>query len=424
MHPIFNSSWWDNFLDETQTMSSPTVFKHCFHAGETRRMRMEVMEIIRDLHLNYKKKYGYRLWVNNVRIENEAEMFARAPLIGEDIKDWTDRVFKDEKFGIILNRGEKFNDDLSSFLARGIQPLIQKLGMPTEGILFTLFIGNYSATPLGIHKDSPGKSVMHFHLGPGSKTMYCWDDEKYMSSAGENCHNNMDFGPHLHYARQHTFAEGDIYFMPENHFHLGMQEGLSIGIACWWYNRSSQDFARQLLTLASRTAINRSDEMLKADPRPLSDSSGLDTTLQLFSSSVNLDMKFEVFMREAYVDLRHSLYSNCGLRNAPLPRSDRVSLDETSVVRLESPFLLYSRQTADGLTLIVYARGTRLEMRNVPSIAGVVDILNKGNSITLKKLAELSGLQIDVCRELVSTLIMYKGVDVHRAKNSDYTEAV
>lgn len=411
MDNTFSEAWWDGFLARTEQMSEPAAFSGCFGAADTERMRMMVMDIICDVHYKYKRKYGYRLYVDGAQVPNEQAVFSRAPLPGETLEEWTARVFDGEKFGIILNRGEKFSDELSSIVATCVAPLIRKLGMPTEGLLFTVFIGNYDSTPLGIHKDMAGKSVMHFHLGPGEKTMYCWRDEDYVPRAGEKPQNNMDVQPHLAYAKKHTFSSGDIYFMPENRFHLGMQKDLSIGIACWWNNRSNEDWARRILEMTGRRLVEESSAMLKADPRDPADAGGLDATLNLFSRGESIHQKsFADMLRSTYVDLRYALYSNGGLRNGPLPRTEAVPLDDDTVVCIEAPFRLYMRAADDGEKLVLYVRGSQLEMRDVPPIRKIVECLNRGEPVTIGQLAHCADIGSNACIAIVSTLIERKGV--------------
>jgi hypothetical protein len=411
MDYTFSEPWWDDFLTQTGQMSEPATFSNCFGATQTEQMRMMVMDILRDVHYKYKRKYGYRLYVDGALLSDEQAMFNRAPLPGETLEQWTARAFDGEKFGIILNRGEKFNDELSSIVATCLAPLIGKLGLPTEGLLFTVFIGNYDSTPLGIHKDLPGKSVMHFHLGPGEKTMYCWRDEDYVPRAGDKAQNNMDVQPHLAHATKHTFSAGEIYFMPENRYHLGTQKELSIGIACWWNNRSNEEWAHRIVEMTGRRLIAKSDAMLKADPRDLADAGGLDETLALFSRGESIEsLSFADTLRLTLVDLRYALYSNGGLRNAPLARTEAVELDADDMLCIEHPFRLYMRAVADGEKLVLYVRGSQVEMRDVPPVRKIVDCLNLGEPVTVRHLAQLAGVDCHTCIAIVSTIIERKGV--------------
>lgn len=423
MQNAFSEGWWDDFLSRTSGMSEPAIFQECLDRSKTERMRMLVMDIMRDLHTKYRTKYGYRLWVDGKRATDEEFIFSHAPLADERLEQWNDRVFNEKKFGIILNRGEKFNDELSTLVSQAVSPLIKKVGMPTEGLLFTIFIGNYDSTPLGIHKDLPGKSVMHFHLGPGDKTMYTWDDEEYLSHT-RKVHNNTDVQPHLHYAEKHTFGEGDIYFMPENRFHLGTQSGLSIAIACWWNNRSNQDFAHGILKMAGDGLIASSTKMLKADSHDPADTSALDRTLQLYSAGCDIEKhSFADVLRLTYLDLRHALFSNGGLRNAPLPQTEEVEIDKDSIVRIAGHFRMLMRVTPDADKMLIYVRGSQLEMRNLPSIRRMVDHLNAGDAISIRKLQEVADMDVDAVLFLAKKLIQCKGVHVHLENTPDPLQA-
>ncbi|UUZ49049.1 hypothetical protein LP420_00445 [Massilia sp. B-10] len=128
----FSSNWWSDFLAATEGMSAPAVLPNSFDPAETRQMRMAVMGMIRDLHTDYKRKYGYRLWVGGRKVDDERDIFRRAPLPGEDLDAWVQRIFVGEKFGIILNRGEKFSDAMSSVVARHLPHSSSRSACPAK----------------------------------------------------------------------------------------------------------------------------------------------------------------------------------------------------------------------------------------------------------------------------------------------------
>ena len=217
----FNSDWWDHFLLTTQQMTQTSVLKNCMPKEETSLMQSHILEILSDLARLRTNKFGYRVYIDGIQLENNdmIQIYDSPPRKNETLEEWTKRTFGERKFGMIINQGERFNLLLSKLIALKLKPLLTKIGMPTEGIIFTLFIGNYDSTPLGIHLDLPGKSVLHFHLGPGSKTMYTWDTNTYLELVGEEKHNNQNIKKYLPYANKHHFDEGDIYFMPEDTYH-------------------------------------------------------------------------------------------------------------------------------------------------------------------------------------------------------------
>jgi hypothetical protein len=408
----FSAGWWDGFLDETANMSQPAVFKDSLSAAETRAMRADILGILADFAQRRSTKYGMRLWLEGKQVLDMSDFFATAPEPGEDVDHWVQRAFGSQRFGIILNRGEKFSNRLSRFMAQRLQPLLQKIGMPTEGFLFTIFIGNYDSTPLGIHKDLPGKSVMHFHLGPGGKTMYTWDDD-YPPAQGRHFQNKKPIEPHLPHATRHDFAEGDVYFMPENRFHVGTQDGLSIGIACWCNNRSNADFSKELLTFMKRNYLLDSPLMLKADQRGLDDVSGLEPTLALYQFPPEVqDLSFKDLMRNLYRDLRYALYSNAGLRNAPLPLLDPDPLAGKSTLCLEAPYSLRYYLTEATGKLMVFVRGTQIALRHIECLPRLIDRINRGEPLAIADIVQEYGQDLppEALRYFLGQLYQHNGI--------------
>ncbi|AOZ51192.1 hypothetical protein [Chromobacterium vaccinii] len=408
----FDADWWTGFLARTEQMSQPCVFDDALDASQTRVMRRQVLDILAELGQVHKAKYGYRLWLDGLKVDELDEHFALHPLPRENVEDWVGRAFGERKFGIILNRGEKFSPGLSQAIAHILEPALKTIGMPTEGILFTVFIGNYDMTPLGIHKDSPGKSVIHFHLGPGPKTMYTWRDDDYVTAPGEKRHNNRDIAPHLPSAVRHTFGEGQLYFMPENMFHLGTQDQLSIGIACWFYNRSDHDFACELLHRVREAHLRPSEIMLKADRRPIDDIGAVESALSLLALPSDGDLR--ALMRDVYRDLRYSLFSNGGYRNSPVPREDKPAMHADSRVAIEPPYRMLCRPAPEAGRLELYVRGTKISLGSFPELEGIVDRLNGGGKLAVGDIVAMvdDPLAEKKVHYLLGLLHRYRGIAV------------
>ncbi|OHX13096.1 hypothetical protein [Chromobacterium sphagni] len=408
----FDAGWWTRFLDRTEQMSRPCVFADALDAPQARIMRRQVLDILAEIGQIHKAKYGYRLWLDGRQIDDLDEHFAQHPQPHEDIGDWVRRAFGERKFGIILNRGEKFSSGLSQAIAHILEPALRMIGMPTEGILFTVFIGNYDMTPLGIHKDSLGKSVIHFHLGPGPKTMYTWGDDDYVTAPGEKRCNNMDIAPHLPSAARHTFGEGQLYYMPANTFHLGMQDELSVGIACWFYNRSDHDFACELLHRVREAYLRPSEIMLKADRHPIDDIGAAESALALLTLPGGGDLRS--LMREVYRDLRYSLFSNGGYRNSPIPRQDKPAMQADSRVAIEPPYRMLCRPAPQAGRLELYVRGTKIALGNFPGLEGIVDRLNGGGKFAVEEIVAMvdDPLAEKKVHYLLGMLHRYRGIVV------------
>lgn len=408
---MFGSQWWDNFLELTNNMSETAVVRNCISREETSAMQKYILQILADIAKLRTIQFGYRVYVEGKLLSSNdmIEIYDTPPRDDESLEDWVKRAFGDKKFGMIINQGERFNLELSKLIAVKLKPLLEKTGMPTEGIIFTLFIGNYDSTPLGIHLDSPGKSVIHFHLGPGSKTMYNWDTKEYESLVGEKKYNNTNIGPLLPYASRYDFGEGDIYFMPEDKYHIGTQDGLSIAIACWCYNRSNHDFALRLQSLLAEQYLADSNENLKADKNDLEDASGVENTLKLFNIPAELrQLTFEDLMRDIYKDLRYALYSNAGYRTNPFPQKKTIDFGKEDIIRVDHPYLIRYKDALDSSKLHVYIRGTKIELNNFVCIKRFIDQINSGVPIRVGEILKVLDEEWDEKIGLYMLSLMHK----------------
>ncbi len=380
----FNSDWWDSFLETTENMSKTSVFKNRINKQETSLMRSLVLEVLAEIGKLRTVQYGYRVYVDDKQLSfNEIlPILDTPPMAEETIEEWSKRVFGEKKFGMIINVGEKFNLALSKLIALKVQPLLEKVGMPREGINFTLFIGNYDNTPLGIHQDAPGENVIHFHLGPQGKTMYTWDKSEYEQLVGEKRSNNKDVDTYIPYATEFSFKEGDLYFMPQGEYHVGKNEGLSMALTFWFYNHSKVKFADKLNNVVMNQFLVKSDDLLKPDNNPLNDVSGVESTLELLNIPEHLEnLTLKELMKEAYKDLRYSIHSNAGYRTSPFSKEEDILFDIDDFIEIEKPYKILYKESINKEKLHVFVRGIKIELNNFDCIKSFINTINIGKPL-------------------------------------------
>ena len=384
----FSSEWWDEtFLKETSSLTKTTVFKDCMPKSETEDMRGDIMDILRTLCKLRTNQFGFRVYVEGKLLTNKEmdSIYDSPPKNNESIDSWVERTFPNKKFGMIINRGEKLNNKLSKHMAYKISPLLDKIGIPVLGLNFTIFIGNYGWTPLGIHTDAPGESVTHFHLGPGDKTMYTWDKEKYEEIAGEDKFNNKDVKKFLPHANVHPFKEGDLYYMPPNEFHIGKSDELSIGLTLWLNNHLKSDLAKKLLRVVVDQYLEESHETMRPDKNSLENLSAGEQAIDLFKVPEELaNLSFKDFMHETFKDYRYSLYSNSGYWTRPFPKEEKTTYGIGDQFILEKPFKIQYVETLDKKNILIYARGTKIVLNNFDCIKNLLNEINKGQQMTVK----------------------------------------
>ncbi|MEO2217037.1 hypothetical protein ABGV49_08250 [Chromobacterium vaccinii] len=390
-NPSFSDAWWDGFLQESRHLSNPVVFKGALDDGCVASFRQAVLELLATRNRLRERRYGLRVYTEGRLLSRDemAKFYDRSPLPGETLEAWGERVFPGTSYGIILNSGEKFHHQLSRDVALMLAPLFQKIGLPRDGVQFSIFIGNYDKTPLGIHQDNRGENVIHFHLGPGAKTMYLWDAELYDRLTTDHGITKRDFPALKPYARVFHFEAGDLFFMPEGTFHIGEQNQLSIGLTVWQYTHTNQALAENLHNYLLKQLNCPPDEAIVHDPSPPHDTRALDAILakrRLPKEFQGLD--YDQLLRLAYLDLRYSLASNAGYRTPPSPREARENLAPSDWVQADTPYRIITRETMPG-RMAVYVRGNKLEMNHHPGLIAILERLNLGKPCLA---AELLGL--------------------------------
>ncbi|MEN2427305.1 hypothetical protein [Chromobacterium vaccinii] len=387
----FDEAWWEGFLSESRQLSRPVVFKNALDADRIAAFQRAVLDILATLARLRTRRYGFRVYAAG-RLLDDDEMnhiYDSPPQAEESVETWSQRVFAGIPFGIILNSGEKFHHDLSREIARMLAPLFDKIGLPREGIQFSIFIGDYDKTPLGIHQDKRGENVIHFHAGPAAKTMYLWEPEQYARLTEEEGIAKRDFAALKPHARTFHFEAGDLFFMPEGTYHIGAQDQLSIGVTVWQYTHTNQALADNLHAFLLKQLDGEPDEAITHDPSPPDDAGALDAILarrRLPEEYRGLD--YEQMLRLAYQDWRHCLASNAGYRNSPFPLEPASPLTRSDRVQTEAPYRMLTRDTTPG-RMAVYVRGNKLEMNRHPGLIAMLDRLNQGQACAV---AELLGL--------------------------------
>ncbi|UGU14448.1 hypothetical protein LS482_12125 [Sinomicrobium kalidii] len=390
-----SSDWWDKFLEDTKNMTQPFHYNNVF--DDHIELRHGVLEIFRKLR---KGEYPFRVYIENKRRDDYNEiLFENKPEEKEDIESWSKRIFAFQKFGIILNHGESYDRGLSLSILKYLKPLLDKVGYPVHGIDFTIFIGNYGWTPLGIHTDNTGENVMHFHLGPGEKTMYIWDTEEFKEQGGRSNDQRIDkFLPHAKHKM--TFGPGGIFFMPWNFHHIGQSEELSVGLSVWLNRPRRDDLISKVFEEIHKEYTIKEAIRGKEDTnipiidlkRNLLKNDVLETVLINVNNDIK-EMTVSKLIETSVRDYQYSLKSNLGYAislKEQINNKSELTLD--SYIKLDYPFdILY--YTPDKERIKIFIKGKKIEMVYHSDIKTLINRINTAQKYKTSDL--LSGLFVE-----------------------------
>jgi Cupin superfamily protein len=389
----FSKEWWDEFLIESKDFTSTKVFKDVIEKDDLDMLNREIMNILREIYALKTNNYGFRVYVDGKAQDSDKvlDLFQDPPRQDENISEYAKRKFSDMKFGMIINRTEKFSNGMAKKIVTLIQPLFEKVGIPLNGINAHILLGNYGWTPLGIHQDTRGDNVIHFHLGPAQKIMYNWEEKTYKELT-DGKSNNDNIEPLIKYGEEYIFETGDIYYMPWNKWHVGFAEELSVGLTIWFNNPTRTKYSTKILDAIKLQYLKSEEVILTPDMNFMSDES-----FQYVSSSIMLDEKlkalpFNELLQFVHKEYATSIASNGGWENLPLTLKDTAGYDvdqgyeilNGKLVIAPYPFKMFYKM--EGGELIIFARGYKVNIRYHVGLISILDRLNTNKACPVSSL--------------------------------------
>jgi hypothetical protein len=385
----FSGEWWNQFLNDTNGLERPVCYNNVFKP-DVPDVRNELLDVFRNIQKN---DYPYRIWVEGKQRDDLQEHLAKNPPLADDtFESWTERLFEGKKFGIIFNYGECYNKVLSLRMLDYLKPLLETRGYPVRGIDFTIFIGNYGYTPLGIHQDWTGENVMHFHLGPGKKTMYMWTDTVYKEKGGKFNEKNIEpWLPSAEY--EMTFGEGDFFFMPWHYFHVGKSEDFSVGLTVWFNRPTRAEVLGRIVSIVMDEYVDkdRDNRNTIIDMQP--DMLGFDLYGTIRDGVMLEDNNDSILklINHASKEFKYSIASNLGFGKPPVIDLEREKkeLDFSDKIRLDSPYKIL-HFTTETSQIKLFVKGFRIVLNYHSDIEKLIERLNEGNTDTVESF--ISGL--------------------------------
>lgn len=427
-----DDTWWEQFLQTSNNLTSTTVVKDVMSDTECGEMETMVVKAIREICKLKTDAYGFRAYQDGKKMnwqQLENTVFLQPPGLGESLEDWAKRIFEDKKFGLIINSGEKFSSELAQRLAIYASPLLKKMGIPLNGLHTTIFIGNYGKTPLGIHQDHTGANVIHFHLGPGGKIMYNWEEGLFKQLLNGREKADVPLEELLPHAKDYPFNRGDIYFMPWNQFHIGQSDEFSVGVTLWFDNHTRRRVLSNIFDSWKLQYVDMEDMNIIMPEKSMHELHGFQDISAVLKMDERLKQKtFPEFLKTVYEELMYSLFSNAGWSTCPLSLTQEFAYDEDNyenldnkIVQLLHPFRILYRHVEEEGKLHLFARGSKIEFNYHPEIVALVDKLNEGEALDISHIAHeiFSEMPKEVALYILSLLYNRRSITIVAPHESD-----
>ncbi|SHI84368.1 hypothetical protein [Aquimarina spongiae] len=428
----FSNEWWDNFLKSTENLTKPIALNNAFSSKTS----SNILDKTLDVFKSYDESAVFRVWVNGEKRDDLKDTLMENPPLEDDtLESWTNRFFGKQKFGIIFNHSECWNKDFNVEIYEKLKPLLEKVGYPMMGMDITIFIGNYGWTPLGIHMDYVGESVIHLHLGSAKKEMYLWDKEVYINELGGKLgERRAEF--YSHKAQKFDIEEGGIFFMPWGMPHIGKTDELSAAVTVWFNRPTKQKLLRTVTDninseyVAEKSFVNQHQSYV-VDSKPVETIDYQKDPLLDLYPELTKDVKSKDFLSKiSFLDLlkmeikdyQYSLKSSLNFSKSLKSKvaKEHVGMSKNSSISLDLPYKIeyYHSQISGKLHLFV--KGQKLMINYSDDIIEMVRRLNTGKENTISDLLqdlfeewpeELTFRLLEILYEKKGLLISNKNVE-------------
>lgn len=356
-----NSNSWETFFYNTNKLSKPAQAKQLISKEDISDMELLLISVLNGYLANEELNNGLKIYIDNeLRNDLIAKMAANPPKLEYSLESWTQQIFGDQKFGIILMGLEQYSNSFAEKAATIVHPLIKVAGLPLHGLSFLFFMGNYGFTPFGIHKDAPGEDGILFHLGPGNKQFYTWDDPKYnaIEHHSKVFHNVSEM---LTEGKAHDLEPGDAMFIAHYVYHIANSPKFSVSVVLDYINPSKDLFENELI---KETAEENLMHQI-AYEKPIK----LEATQSDLNELINLQSiqrKMEITLERKMARLK----SNGGIGKKSNKIRAKIPSMEAFSIKGKKIFPIYLDEQ-DPKSTLLFARGHRIVKQKHPELATI-----------------------------------------------------
>ena len=397
---------WDQLIHTTKQLTKPNAHKGLLTDQDISELKTALIRIINRFFDKGEIHKGLKIYVEGELKNVYADKMSQIkPSEIDGLQEWGKKVFEDQKYGVVFNSLESYDNNIVEQMCRITSPLIDQVGLPLGGLSFLFFMGNYGFTPFGIHKEAKGEEGFLFHLGPGNKDFYTWDNEE-LNQVEHNTVVFTDIEAMIPSSTGYQLSPGSVMYIPDQVFHIAKTEDFSISVVMDFIN-PSRDY---LVKMLAKEVIEIEGPENVSTPylKPYSiKSDHLKSSTFLDESSIY--SKFEIALQRKIMKLK----SNGGVLKPSIPLNKaRLPNDDCKIKgKLVFPLILTS---VDSDRSMIYARGNEISVSNNSRLPAILSRLNAGLDIEINLLKEelIEEWELSQVFSFIFELIRYEAVEV------------
>ena len=378
MNHYRNTEIWEEFYTKSAQLTKPTAINNVLSDEDVTELQQQLKTVINkfldkgELHKGIKVYINHEL--NNAKVE---EMASNRPGSKETIEQWSMRLFGNQKFGMVVNSLETFNNELTERMCTIVAPLLQKAGMPLGGLSFLFFMGNYGFTPFGIHKEAKGEEGFLFHLGPNNKDFYTWNIEDY-NQIEHNTEVFHEIDAMLPKAEKYPLQAKSAMFIPHYVYHIANTEAFSLSVVMDYIN-PSRDYLEK--KIAAQIAVSEVPPKTTESYLPPVNTTTQTLNWSALFNSDTWENKYKNTLKKYITKLK----SNAGVLNPSVSQNKGALPNPPFTISGKAIFPLLEHIGESGKTCVM-ARGNEIQVKNNLKLTSLLNKLNTGESLSFQEL--------------------------------------
>ena len=369
---------WKQLYSNSEKLSKATSIHNAFSQEDIDFVESRLKYILRQFLKKGEWHKGIKTYIDNtLRNDIVSKMALQPPMEELSLQNWCSQIFEDQKFGVVFNSLEQYDNQLTERMSKIVHPLVEEAGIPLGGISFLFFMGNYGFTPFGIHKEARGEEGFLFHMGPNKKLFYTWNIEKYnaIQHNTQVFHNVKELLPD---AESYELKSKSVMFIPNYLYHIANTEEFSFSVVMDYINPSEDDLQKKM---AQKIAKYESRNTQNHYVLPIAMNQELDWSRLLNSSS--WEKKYQQALQHYVVQLK----SNHGVLTPSIKMVQNCIVNDHFSVRGKPLFPLIEWTDANE-NVYVMARGHEILVKKNSDLSNVLKQLNEGCIFTFDELKE------------------------------------
>ena len=396
---------WEYLYNKTHRLTKPFSVDNLLSDKEVIDLEKNVINILNRFLDSGELHKGIKIYVDKIlRNDIVHKMVKIRPEQSESLKEWTDKIFGENKFGVVFNSLELFDNTISENMCSIIAPLIKKAGLPLGGLSFLFFMGNYGFTPFGIHKEAIGEEGFLFHLGPAKKEFYAWDDEKLNVIKHNTIVFHDEIDKMLPSSNKYVLKPRSLMFIPHQVYHIANSEDFSLSIVMDYINPTKSYLEKELAKEISNQELSQSEKKTYLEPI-----NNKDKILANYIDAESIVTKF----RNEFDKRVLMLKSNGGLLNPSIKNNSNVLPNGKFSFKGKKIFPIFLFEINEENT-VVLARGNEIIKKSNANLENIISSLNKGQVLAFESLKDYLMPEWDLIQvySFVSELLIIEAIEI------------